>query len=142
MVIDEPVASHSNSAEEIQKCTTCANRIHQMANIQHVFYCSAKNDRSGKPSAVKTWCKCWSYCSLLCKNLNKFKIPSPSCEGALIKRIRKKASQIRNAIINSSVYTTVMYIDFNVKRQILRLLRFQLLLVIKIVENINLLRCV
>lgn len=69
VVIDESVASHSNSEEETQKYTMCANRIQQMANIQHVFYYSANSDRTEQPSAAKSSANAEDI-ALISKNVN------------------------------------------------------------------------
>lgn len=85
-MIDESVASHSNSEEEIQKYTMCANRIQQMANIQHVFYYSANNDRTEQPPEAKS-SENAEVIALISKNINKVKIQSTCSEDALIKGI-------------------------------------------------------
>jgi len=62
------------------------NRIQQMANIQHVFYYSANNDRTEQPLAAKSRANA-EIIALVSKNVNEFRIQSTCSENALIKRI-------------------------------------------------------
>lgn len=112
MVIDESVASHSNSEEEIQKYTMCANRTQQMANIQHIFYDSDNNDRTEQPSVAKSSANA-EVIPLISKNVNKSKIQSTCSEDALIKGIWEDFPApvgflwVMNATTSSSICTTV-----------------------------------
>lgn len=110
VVIDEPVASHSNSEEETQKHTMCANTLRQMAETRHVLHYSASRDRTEQLSAAKSGANAEAI-ALISKTVNKFNIQSTCSEDTegIGEDFRAPTGfqWVMNATTSSSACTTV-----------------------------------